>query len=270
MSLFCEVRGAGTPLLLLHGNPVDHRILLPLDTAFSATPGWCRYYLDLPGFGKSAETEGINSSQDVADAVVEFILDEFGDQPFAILGQSYGGLLARYVAGRLAKQVLGLALLVPAVVMDHAARQSPEHTVAERDDVFLASLNSSDRDDFVVVSRHLTADAWEQFRDAVQPGIHSFNPETVPHIEANYALPAEPEDQFGPFENPTVIITGRQDDVVGFEDQLALLPSYPAATYAVLDDAGHNAHLDQPALTQALLTNWLERISRTERASHRD
>jgi pimeloyl-ACP methyl ester carboxylesterase len=50
--------------------------------------------------------------------------------------------------------------------------------------------------------------------------------------------------------------------VVGFEDQFALLPHYPRATYAVLDLAGHNLQIEQPALMNVLLRDWLERIAR--------
>ncbi|WP_438290954.1 hypothetical protein [Streptomyces sp. HUAS TT7] len=31
-------------------------------------------------------------------------------------------------------------------------------------------------------------------------------------------------------------------------------------TYAVLDGAGHNVHLDQPGLVHALFTRWLDEL----------
>lgn len=43
-------RGAGVPLLFVHGNGVDHRMMLALDDAFDAANAWERIYLDLPGF----------------------------------------------------------------------------------------------------------------------------------------------------------------------------------------------------------------------------
>lgn len=49
---------------------------------------------------------------------------------------------------------------------------------------------------------------------------------------------------------------GRENHVVGFRDQFALLEHYPRATYAVLDAAGHNLHLDRPEATGALVGEW--------------
>ena len=56
-------------------------------------------------------------------------------------------------------------------------------------------------------------------------------------------------------------MTGRQDHVVGHRSAAALVDRhYPHATTVVLDRAGHNVHLDQPALTAALLDDWLSRM----------
>lgn len=42
-----------------------------------------------------------------------------------------------------------------------------------------------------------------------------------------------------PFENPTLIITGRQDRVTGYQDAWDLIENIPRATIAVLDRASH-------------------------------
>jgi pimeloyl-ACP methyl ester carboxylesterase len=47
-----EVRGEGRTLVLLHGLTGDRRVLLEAcEPVLSATPGWRRIYLDLPGHG---------------------------------------------------------------------------------------------------------------------------------------------------------------------------------------------------------------------------
>jgi thioesterase domain-containing protein len=62
--------------------------------------------LDLPGTG--ASPPGVPRSDAVADEVVATIGAELGDEPFAILGWSYGGYLAAGVARRLHRQISGL------------------------------------------------------------------------------------------------------------------------------------------------------------------
>ena len=47
-------RGSGVPLVAVHGNGVDHRLLLALDDCFAQGGDWERIYLDLPGFGETA------------------------------------------------------------------------------------------------------------------------------------------------------------------------------------------------------------------------
>ena len=42
-----------------------------------------------------------------------------------------------------------------------------------------------------------------------------------------------------PFESPTLIITGRQDRVTGYQDAWDLIENIPRATFAVLDRASH-------------------------------
>ena len=56
-------------------------------------------------------------------------------------------------------------------------------------------------------------------------------------------------------------MTGRQDSVVGYLDQWSLLPHYPRSTFAVLDAAGHNAHLERPEVVNGLILDWLARVS---------
>lgn len=46
-------RGTGVPLVMVHGNGVDHRLLLELDEVFAAPGRWERIHVDLPGFGRS-------------------------------------------------------------------------------------------------------------------------------------------------------------------------------------------------------------------------
>ncbi|MGC9670528.1 alpha/beta fold hydrolase [Planosporangium sp. 12N6] len=79
-------------------------------------------------------------------------------------------------------------------------------------------------------------------------------------IERRWRLTDDPEGG-APFERPTLILTGRQDDSVGYVDQFALLPHYPRASFAVVDVAGHNLQIDQPALFDALVREWLDRVA---------
>ncbi|MCF6273238.1 MAG: hypothetical protein L3J37_08595 [Rhodobacteraceae bacterium] len=66
-----------------------------------------------------------------------------------------------------------------------------------------------------------------------------------------------------PFEKPSLIVTGRQDNIVGYQDALSLLPSYPRASFAVLDRAGHNLQIEQDGVVKTLFGAWLDRVEET-------
>ncbi|MBP3044165.1 alpha/beta hydrolase [Arthrobacter jiangjiafuii] len=251
--------GSGTPLLLIHGFCLDHRLLLGLDPVFAAG-GWRRVYLDLPGMGRSAAGPGINGSDSVAEAVVDFVRKTFGQEKFAVLGNSFGGMIARQLVAEFGDQILGLALLCPVAVAEHSSRDVPAQTVLHADPVLLAGLDQWEAAEYQSMAVVQSPENWILFRDAVLPGPRAFDPAAIERISSTYSLAVEPEARSAPFPGPTLIITGRQDHVVGFRDHLALLDHYVHATFIVLDRAGHNAHLDQPELTEALLAEWLGRM----------
>jgi pimeloyl-ACP methyl ester carboxylesterase len=259
--MFHVTRGSGTPLLLVHGFCVDHRLLLALDGAIDAHGGWRRIYVDLPGMGRSDAGPEIDSSDAVADAVVAFVRQELGDEPFAVLGSSYGGMIARHLAAVLPAQVLGLALLAPLVDAGPGAQDAPERVVLVEDAALLRSLEPDDAREYAEMAVVQSPEGWALFRAHALPGLRSFRPEVIGRLRARYPLTVEPEVRSTPFRRPTLLVTGRHDHVVGHRAAAALVDRhYPHATTAVLDRAGHNVHLDQPSLTAALVADWLTRM----------
>ena len=67
--------GALDPVLVSHG---DYR----------------RLYPDPPGMGASPAHESVQSSADVVDLLDELIRAEIGNDPFLVIGHSYGGHVA--------------------------------------------------------------------------------------------------------------------------------------------------------------------------------
>lgn len=254
--MYRTTRGEGRPVLLVHGFGVDHRLLTPLDASIAASGGWRRVYVDLPGMGRSADVPA-GGTDEVLTALEAVVADEIGTEPFAVLGQSYGGALARALAARLPGQVAGLALLCPVA---GEVRDVPPRRVTHPDAELLASLDPDDAAEFADMAVVQSPQTWALFRDHALPGIRAANPATLARIRSRYALPVAPE-QGTPYGGPTLLITGRHDHAVGYRDAFALLDHYPRATAVVLDEAGHNAHLEQPALVDALVREWLDRVA---------
>lgn len=252
--------GSGIPVLLLHGYTIDHRLMLPLEGAFAAREGWRRLYVDLPGSGQSTRLAGQVTADAMGEAVLRFVDTTIGDEPFAVVGISYGGMLARHVVAERGAQVLGTALIAP-LVKPSGARSVPDRQVLTVDDALLASLDPADRDSFAAIAVHQDEVGWQAFRDHVLPGIRAHHREDAAELLKAYMLSKTPETVFGTHQGRHLLITGRQDHLVGWRDQVELLEHYPHMTYAAVDGAGHNVHLDQPAVVHGLLRSWFDAIT---------
>jgi pimeloyl-ACP methyl ester carboxylesterase len=219
-------------------------------------------FLDLPWAEAAAATATAKSAVDVADEVLAQIDDHLGDEPFAVIGNSFGAMIARHVAHERRDRALGIATLAGVVHPAHADRAVPERTVLHSDQSVLEAAGDA-RGAFEEVSVIQDAPAFAAFQRYVLPGLRGADPAVLDRIAADYALDAMPEELHPePFAAPALHLFGRQDDVVGYEDGLALRDHYPRGSFVVLDGAGHNAHLEQPAITAALVRDWLARIDR--------
>jgi pimeloyl-ACP methyl ester carboxylesterase len=177
--------GSGTPILIIHGFCVDHHLLLGLDSVFALEGQWRRVYVDLPGMGKSPAGPEIDSADAVAEAVASFARTTFGNERFAVLGNSFGGMIARHIVAEFGDQVLGLALLCPVAVADHGSRIVPSQTVLQKDQTLLASINSVDAADYEAMAVVQSPENWSRFRESVLPGLRSYDQAAIQRISSS-------------------------------------------------------------------------------------
>ena len=258
MTLYQVSHGEGVPVLALHGWTPDHRLMTGcLEPIFADLPGFRRIYPDLPGMGRSPAGV-IDSSDGILAAVSAFVDEQIGDEPFLLIGESYGGYLARALVRQRPDQVLGLALICPiGTEVENARRTVPEHAVLRTEPGVLESLEEGE--DFTEIAVVQTAAALAAYRKDVAPGLAAADTEALERILPRRTLSIDPESG-PPYSGPSLIICGRQDSVTGYADTYPLLPHYPRATFAVLDIAGHNLQLEQPELFGALIRDWLQRL----------
>ncbi|MDN3482882.1 alpha/beta hydrolase [Arthrobacter sp. APC 3897] len=261
--MIAQVLGKGRPLVVIHGFGVDHRIMLPLEDALDGS-GWQRIYIDLPWAAGNADGD-VTSANHVAQGALNDIYEHLGDRSFAVIGNSFGGMIARHIAHELRDQVLGLATLAGVFEPDHQERSLPRRLVVREDPAVLALAGQArnDYEEMTVVQSEATLKAFTRY---ALPGLRQANQAILERVAAEYALPVEPEIAHpAPFEAPSLHLFGRQDHVTGYEDGWKLRDHYVRGTFAVLDAAGHNAHLERPDLTAALVQDWLVRTSASAR-----
>ncbi|MNO13007.1 2-hydroxy-6-oxo-6-(2'-aminophenyl)hexa-2,4-dienoic acid hydrolase [compost metagenome] len=258
-----EEAGEGKPVLIIHGNGPDHRMMVGcMEPLFSSGEQYRRIYVDLPGMGMSPAAEWISSSDDMLRAVKMMIEALIPDERFILVGQSYGGYLARGLLREYAQLIDGMFLLCPCVIAESSKREVPPHQVMVQDAELLEELSAADREEFTSIAVVQNRTVWERYRREIISGLQLADEAFMQQIRADggYAFSFD-VDVIPPFEKPSLIITGRQDSMTGYKDVWKLLDLYPHATFAVLDRAGHNLHLEQEEQFKVLAKEWLMRVS---------
>ena len=100
-----QIKGNGTPLVLLHGFCEDSRIWQDWLNYFSEQSIIC---IDLPGFGQS-DVSADNSTTNMAFSV-QAVLEDYGVEQCVLLGHSMGGYVALEFAKQFPKYLRGLGL----------------------------------------------------------------------------------------------------------------------------------------------------------------
>lgn len=248
--------GSGLALLGLHGAGVDHsEIEAWLEPILAGRGGYRRIYPDLPGMGRTPAAEWLTSNDDVVAVLLGFLDQVAAEEPFLVVGHSYGAYLARAVVAQRRERAIGLALICP---VGESASDVPDHEVFRVEDGTYDLLPADQVrgfDDYFVVRTPATA---RRYRDAVAPGVELVDETGLGRIFAGWAFRNRPEDA-GPCSVPALILAGRQDSAVGYAQAGGLVRDYPHATYAVLDGAGHALPHEQPELVASLIIDWITR-----------
>ncbi len=137
--IYYEIHGSGTPVLMIHGWSVDHRLMKGcMEPIFQSldTP-WQRIYFDLPGMGKTKGPPWITGTDQMLDVILEFIDGVLPNQHFVVAGESYGGYLARGVIKAREPLVDGLLLICPVAIQETRQANAPALQVLEKDEAFL-------------------------------------------------------------------------------------------------------------------------------------
>jgi pimeloyl-ACP methyl ester carboxylesterase len=271
LDVYTRIVGEGTPVVMVHGFGVDHRTMTGcMEPVFQARgERWQRIYFDLPGMGRTPGAEWIQNSDDMLGLVLDVIEAVIPAERFLIVGESYGGYLARAVLRASPARVAGVLLICPLVVAEDAQRDLPPQEVLCREQEALRKRSPEERqflDMFLVDQRvrHCIR-FWREMLLGFEGGDHAFQTK-IRQDPGAYAFSFDVDDLLEPYRGPTLILAGRQDCLVGYRDPWRLLENYPRATFAVLDRAGHALQIEQAGLFTPLVHEWLDRVHDTERS----
>jgi len=221
-------RGKGTPLVLLHGFPLDHHLW---DDVSSLLEDKFELILpDLRGFGESTTVDAPYTMDDYA-ADIARLLDQLGIQKAAVAGHSMGGYVALAFARLYPERVRGLALISSQVLADPADRKEGRYKSAT--DVAEKGIGG--------VVEAMTSKFTSDMRlQAIAREIME-NQKPDAYIGALKAM-AERTDStssLSTFKFPVVVVHGEADALIPVERARELKAALPDSHYVELKDTGH-------------------------------
>ena len=242
IQLAYDRRGKGTPLVLLHGYPLDHHLwdeVLPLleDTFDVIVP-------DLRGFGKSTIGASSPSMEDYA-ADIAGLLDYLGIQKTAIVGHSMGGYVALAFARLYPDRLTGLGLVSSQVLADPPDRKEGRYKSAK--EVLENGIDSV----VTTMTPKFTAD--EQLQTLARASMERQQP--AAYIAALKAMAERPDSTalLSPLEVPIVVVHGDSDALIPVDRAREVKAALPQAHLVEISGAGHMPMLEAKEQTAQAL-----------------
>lgn len=258
--LYYEVIGEGIPFLIVHGWAIDHRYCeYMLEPAFKMSEkSFKRVYIDVPGMGQSKPGK-VKNGDGVLRVLDAFMDDVFKEERFYIGGNSFGAGVARAYTALHPEKVLGLLLLVPSTGV---LGKLPKKGVYEKDAEFIKTLSPRQTAAFTCMNAILTKEKYEIYKEQVMPSVIANDDNDFLHhtFKGRYSFDIDAALRKKPFKGSVLIVCGKYDKNVGYEDQISWLELFPSSSYVCIDRAGHNIFVDQPEMFNNTVVGWLKEI----------
>ncbi len=273
--LYYEEEGHGIPLVLISGGPgCTHQVFHPY---FSRIKDIAHViYYDQRGIGKSSQDDtGKTYTIKQAADDLENLRKALKIDKWAILGHSYGGLLAQCYALKYPENLTALILvasntgLSEPMIKPEDRRENMFITPAERDAIENiqkkcngGKLATSAQ---VIYNKNLAGD-WKRYNyykptkeNLVRKALYEWNP------AQNFVELMRPEsdkidlkDKFNDFVIPTLIIEAKWDLLWWNPNRAGLMrKNHPHAQVEIFEKSGHKMFADEPEKFFALLKGFL-------------
>lgn len=251
--LYYVQAGQGTPLLFVHGFPLDHAIWQAqleglADIAHVIAP-------DLRGFGRSDAPEGVYTMDMQAQDLCA-LLDELRVERAVVCGLSMGGYIALAFWRKYAARVRGLILVDTRAGADApAARQGRLEMADKVRQQGAASVAEAMMPRLLAESTRQTLPHVVEFTRTMilrQPinGI----------VGAQLGMAERPDSTplLSTISAPTLCVFGAEDVITPVEPEgKSLAAAIPGAKLVVIPNAGHLSNLEQPKVFNAAVREFL-------------
>ena len=247
IELAYDRRGQGTPLVLLHGYPLDHTIWEPvlplLENDFDLI------LPDLRGFG---ESDAPATEYGMADYAADLagLLDRLGIDKAAVAGHSMGGYVALAFARLYPQRIPGLGLVASQALADPPEKKAGRYQEAEH--ILAHGVND------VAEGMSIKLTANPRLQVALKELILRQRPEGL--AGALRAMAERQDSMFllPGFDFPVAIIHGLADGLVPIEHARLVQAGVKKGHLTEVENAGHMPMMEAPQVTAAALKRLIE------------
>ena len=244
-------RGAGGPIVLVHGFPLHRGIWRAQLDAFSANGRTIAF--DLPGFGQ-APTLRTPETLEGLTAVLDSSLHAIASPAAIVVGHSLGGYLALQQYADHPERVRALVL-----TSTRAAGDSPEG--AAKRFATIARLRQEGPGGYAVeTARNLLSPANAARPEIFGEVLQMVRSAPVPAmIAALRAMASRPDfsEMLAAVEVPTLVLWGEEDRSIAPEETKKLVKGIPGAQGVGIPAAGHLPFLENPTAFNAAVSKFL-------------
>ncbi len=220
----------------------------------------CRVILvDPPGHGRSQKLTAMFDFADCARCIVD-ILDALGEDRTHFVGNSWGGMIGGTFAATYPDRI-GSAVLMNCTASPASTRQKIEYGFLLR----IAKL-------FGGVRPPLTRSVLKAFLGpttfGTRPDVVAFVADTVAAVDigsgswaVKSVVPARPDQRslFAKISSPVLVVAGAEDATFPVPETIAMAEAVPGAAVTVLEGVAHLAGLENPALVNTLIEEFVFR-----------
>ncbi|OJG86032.1 hypothetical protein RV15_GL002436 [Enterococcus silesiacus] len=203
-----------------------------------------RIYIDLPGMGKSPAPSNPVNANGLLNNLLKFIDAVIGKETFSVLGYSYGGYLALGIVKLISERIKKLVLLAPVIKTASEQRKLPK-IIERKVEIFEVEEESLFKQ-YKASAVNVTKNGYEHYIREISSGLSVGDRVFQKTFQkTGYAFDFEKSLFVNPIVCDSLILLGKQDVVVGYEDTLEHQHQFLNSEFILIENAGHNLQLDE-------------------------
>ncbi len=247
--IYFEDQGQGTPVVLIHGFPLDHTIW---DAVTSILKEHARVLTpDLRGWGRSDAPQGVYSMSLMASDV-RALLDHLGIERAILVGHSMGGYVSLAFARAYPGRISALGLVASHAAPDTEERKAGRY--AEAAEVLQKGVQVVANS----MAPRLTRDA--ALAGSVRALILTASAVGVAGSLKGMAERDDSRPSLPGLPFPAIVIAGGADGLIPIERSREMLDLLPNATYVEAPGAGHLPMMEQPGLVAGAVLQLVAKV----------